>query len=1052
MSELSVVEPSQNKEVKMNGTEEYKEVRIVSEDKNNLDNYFPNEMSKFIFYRTYSRWRYDLSRRETWVETVDRVINFFKDVGGKKISNEDYELLRDNILTMKVMPSMRLMWTAGEAAKKNNFGIYNCSYLSIDNIHSWAEIMFILMHGTGVGYSVEMKCIEKLPTIKEYNGETKKIKVLDSKDGWATSLARACESWWDGYKVEFDYSKIRPSGSILKTFGGRASGPQPLKNCYEYFSTMIERHRGRKLSTVNCHDLSCKVAEAIVVGGVRRSAMISLSDLHDEGMRNAKQGQFWMIQPQRAMSNNSAVYKHKPSSTEFMKEWLSLAESGTGERGLFNRGDLEHLMPKRRRVTEGMGVNPCVTSDTWIQTSEGARQVKELIDVPFKAVVDGKEHSCRTGFFPTGMKKVFKLKTDRGYELRVTDNHKILVERSRTKMHSGNKIIKDELGYQKEEIKTEWIEAKDLKSGDKIVLNDLSNVSIDIEQKDFNKGWLIGEMVGDGGYNPEKYHGYVRFWGETSEELSNLALTTVKEMGCDFHRPVPMGEKPVRNDCNKTYQVSTKSLDLLAENFITSYEKQILPELEKESNSFIAGFLRGLFDSDGTVLNNIIKGRSIRLAQNNLKRLKIVQRMLHRLGIPSTIYENRSGENLTSLLPDGHGGKKEYKVKQMHELVIKRSSMMRFAEVVGFYDPQKSQKLTKMLIRNSGKLEYRDFMVTKFVSLEEETVEDVYDCTVDEVHRFDANGMIVHNCSEIILRDHGLCNLSEVIIRAGDTMDDLFAKVKTATILGTLQSALTDFGNHFYLSDKWKKNAEQERLLGVSMTGQMDNPEILTPENLESLRDYAIGVNVEYARKLGIKRSAAITCSKPSGTVSQLVDSASGFHPRYSKFYIRRIRISATDPLFKMMWDQGFKFVPEVGQSEKDASTWVIEFPIKSPDGCITRNDLTALEQLEQWLKIKKNWAEHTVSATIYVDDGEWLKVGNWVYDHFSDISGISFLPKNNHIYQLAPYEEITEKVYLSMLPEQKSVDYSKLSAYEQEDWTEGAQTLACVGDRCELK
>lgn len=967
MSELSVVEPSQNKEVKMNRTEEYKEVRIVSEDKNNLDNYFPNEMSKFIFYRTYSRWRYDLSRRETWVETVDRVINFFKDVGGKKISNEDYELLRDNILTMKVMPSMRLMWTAGEAAKKNNFGIYNCSYLSIDNIYSWAEIMFILMHGTGVGYSVEMKCIEKLPTIKEYNGETKKIKVLDSKDGWATSLARACESWWDGYKVEFDYSKIRPSGSILKTFGGRASGPQPLKNCYEYFSTMIERHRGRKLSTVNCHDLSCKVAEAIVVGGVRRSAMISLSDLHDEGMRNAKQGQFWMIQPQRAMSNNSAVYKHKPSSTEFMKEWLSLAESGTGERGLFNRGDLEHLMPKRRRVTEGMGVNPCVTSDTWIQTSEGARQVKELIDVPFKAVVDGKEHSCRTGFFPTGMKKVFKLKTDRGYELRVTDNHKILVERF------GNK----------EEIKTEWIEVKDLKSGDKIVLNDLSNVSIDIEQKDFNKGWLIGEKEGE--YKPENYY------GETS----------------------------VR-DCNKFYLASTK------------YEKQILPELEKESNSFIAGFLRGLFDSDGTVLNDTIKGRSIRLAQDNLERLKIVQRMLHRLGIPSTIYENRSGE--------------------MHELVIKRSSMMRFAEVVGFYDPQKSQKLTKMLIRNSGKLEYRDFMVTKFVSLEEETVEDVYDCTVDEVHRFDANGMIVHNCSEIILRDHGLCNLSEVIIRSGDTMDDLFAKVKTATILGTLQSALTDFGNYFYLSEKWKKNAEQERLLGVSMTGQMDNPEILTPENLESLRDYAIGVNVEYARKLGIKRSAAITCSKPSGTVSQLVDSASGFHPRYSKFYIRRIRISATDPLFKMMRDQGFKFVPEVGQSEKDASTWVIEFPIKSPEGCITRNDMTALEQLEQWLKIKKNWAEHTVSATIYVDEGEWLKVGNWVYEHFSDISGISFLPKNNHIYQLAPYEEITEKQYLSMLPEQKSVDYSKLSAYEKEDWTEGAQTLACVGDRCELK
>jgi ribonucleoside-triphosphate reductase (thioredoxin) len=627
------------------------------------ESYFPNEMSKFIFYRTYSRWRYDLKRRESWDEAVDRLITFYREVAGDKLPAEDFELIRKYVLHMEVMPSMRLLWTAGEAAKKNNFSTYNCSFVAMDDIVNFGEMLYILMHGAGVGYSVERKSIEKLPTIKEKNGKTHSIVVEDSKEGWMVALNTLCEKMWDGYDVTWDVSKLRPKGAILKTFGGRSSGPEPLVDCFRFFNHIIERHRGRKLSSINVHDMCCKIAEIVVVGGVRRASCISLSDLYDIGMRNSKQGQFWLTHPYRAMANNSAVFDHKPSSVEFMREWLSLAESGTGERGIFNRSKLEQIVPSRRNWEKIRGTNPC---------------------------------------------------------------------------------------------------------------------------------------------------------------------------------------------------------------------------------------------------------------------------------------------------------------------------------------------------------------------------------------------------GEILLRSRECCNLSEVVIRKEDTVDTLMEKVKVATIMGTIQSMLTNFGD--LVSDQWKKNCEEERLLGVSLTGQLDNPEILTGENLQALRDYAVGVNIKWSRKLGIRRSASVTCVKPSGTTSALVDSASGFHPRYAKYYIRRIRINATDPLYQMMKDQGMKFVPEVNQIEKSANTFVCEFPIKAPENAITRNDMTAIEQLEQWMKIKSNWAEHTVSATIYVDETEWLEVGGWVYKNFDKISGLSFLPKNDHVYQLAPYEEITQETYDKMASEMPAIDYGRLSRYEKEDYTEGAKQYACTGDKCELK
>lgn len=629
---------------------------------------FPNALSEFVYTRTYSRWLEEQGRRENWEETVTRLVNFYKEITSNKLTQKNYEDIHDFVINFKSMPSMRLLWTAGEAVKRSGVAAFNCSYLTMDKISSFSEMFYILLVGCGVGYSVESKFVEKLPEIKHANNQSKNIVFEDSKEGWAKGLLECCEAWWDGFDVTWDLSGIRKRGSKLKTFGGRASGPEPLNSCLLYFKNMLVRHRGRKLSSLNVSDLSNMIAQSVVVGGVRRSSQISLSDLYDQGMRNAKQGQFWINEPQRSMSNNSAVYDHKPSSVEFMKEWISLAESGTGERGIFNRSNLKELLPKRRsktkKILESMGVNPC---------------------------------------------------------------------------------------------------------------------------------------------------------------------------------------------------------------------------------------------------------------------------------------------------------------------------------------------------------------------------------------------------SEIILRDRGLCNLTEVVVRAEDDINTVMEKIKIATIMGTIQSMITNYGYLHELNPDWKKNAEEERLLGVSLTGQMDNPKLLTPENLQMFRDYAIGINAEYSQKLGINRSAAVTAVKPSGTVSQLVDSASGFHPRFSKYYIRRVRISSSDPLFKMMRDQGVKFNPEVGQSEYDANTWVCSFPIKAPENAITVDDVTAIEQLDQWLKLKQNFTEHTVSATIYVADDEWLKVGSWVYEHFDDVTGLSFLPKTNHIYELAPYEKIDEKTYNKLKQEEVIIDYSKLSNYEKDDEGEGAFAKSCEGDKCEI-
>ena len=629
--------------------------------------YFSNTLSEFVYYRSYSRWQPEKNRRETWIESVDRYMSFMKENVGDKLPKKDYDDIREAILAQEIMPSMRLMWSAGDAARATNVCGYNCSYIAPEKLEDFAEIMYISMCGTGVGFSVENHITQRLPIIEKQTGEKLKTHVVDdSKEGWCSALTHGLKTWYGGSDVEFDYSQVRPAGAVLKTMGGRSSGPEPLRSLMNFTRNKIVDNQGRRLHSIDVHDIICKIGEIVVAGGVRRSALISLSDLDDIPMREAKHGQFYLTEPQRSMANNSAVYNEKPTSTEFMREWIALAESGSGERGIFNRGGLKAQLPERR-----------------------------------------------------------------------------------------------------------W----------------------------------------------KKMQGHV--------------------------------------------------------------------------------------DTTGT-----------------------------------------------------------------------------------------------------------------------------------------------NPCGEIILRSKQFCNLTEIVAKSYDTAESLVEKMRLATILGTYQSTLTDFK---FLSQEWKKNCEEERLLGVSITGQWDSRAVRDPKVLNTLREESITVNKSYAKKLGINQSTCITCVKPSGTVSQLVDSSSGMHPRYANYYIRRIRISATDPLFHMIRDQKYPGVPEVGQSEDDANTFVLEFPVKAPKNAVVRSQMAAADQLKHWKMVKENFTEHNPSVTVYVKDGEWLNVANWLYDNWEMIGGVSFLPDENHVYQLAPYEEISKEQYEKMVKDLPAIDFSHILAYEKVDHTQGSKELACVGGTCEI-
>jgi len=638
-------------------------------------NMLPTLYQEFIHKSRYARWLWDENRRENWDETVTRYFNFFdehvKEMTGYTITAEERKQLEEAVLNLDIMPSMRCLMTAGEALKRENVAGYNCSYVAIDSPRSFDEILYILMNGTGVGFSVESKYVEQLPVVPDELFPTDTtILVADSKLGWAKALKELVHLLYAGQIPKWDLSKVRPAGAPLKVFGGRASGPAPMNDLFNFAVASFKKAAGRRLNTLECHDIVCKIAEIVVVGGVRRSALISLSDLSDDRMRHAKSGDWWKENVQRALANNSYVGKEKPEPGIFMREWLSLYESRSGERGIFSRAASKKQAEKfgRRDANYDFGTNPC---------------------------------------------------------------------------------------------------------------------------------------------------------------------------------------------------------------------------------------------------------------------------------------------------------------------------------------------------------------------------------------------------SEIILRSREFCNLTEVVVRGDDTPESLRNKVKLATILGTFQSTLTNFK---YLSKKWRENCEEERLLGVSLTGIMDNKytngTLAWKDNdlelmLEELREEAVKTNKLWAAKLNIPVSAAITCVKPSGTVSQLVDSASGIHARHSPYYIRTVRADKKDPLAVMMKDMGFPVEDDV---TKPDHTYVFSFPQKSPDNAVFRTDMTAIEQLKLWLIYQRHWCEHKPSITVSVKEEEWMSVGAWVYEHFDEMSGVSFLPFSDHVYKQAPYQDCTKEEYEALAAKMpKNVNWMDLAKYEKQDTTIGSQELACVAGGCEI-
>ena len=627
-------------------------------------NYLPTDYQSFIHKSRYAKY-FDGKGRESYGETVARYIdNVVRPA--VKMDNSYIKDIEQAILNQDIMPSMRAMMTAGTALDRDNTAGYNCSYLPVDDPKSFDEAMYILLCGTGVGFSVERQFISKLPEVPELFESESIVVVKDSKEGWAKGFRQVLALLWAGEIPKWDVSQVRPAGARLKTFGGRASGPAPLVELFNFAVATFKAAQGRKLSSMECHDLMCFIGQIVVVGGVRRSAMISLSNLSDDRMRHAKSGQWWETAGHRALANNSVSYTEKPDMETFMREWLALVESKSGERGIFNREA-------------------------------------------------SKKQAAKFG------------RRDPNYEF---------------------------------------------------------------------------------GTNP---------------------------------------------------------------------------------------------------------------------------------------------------------------------------------------------------------------------------------------------------CSEIILRPYQFCNLTECVVRATDTLKDLERKVKLATILGTIQSTMIKFP---YLRKVWQKNTAEERLLGVSMTGIMDNP-LMTSSNkgldntLEHLRSIAVATNAEWAELLGIPASASISCVKPSGTVSQLVDSASGIHARHSPYYIRTVRGDNKDPLTQFMIDQGIPNEPCV---MKPDSTVVFSFPVKSPEQAVTRNDMTAVEQLELWLTYQRHWCEHKPSVTISVRDSEWMAVGAFVYEYFDEMSGVSFLPHSDHTYQQAPYQDCTKEEYQEMLSKMPAkIDWELLNEYESEDNTVSMQTMACSGDSCEI-
>lgn len=1013
--------------------------------------YFDTPLQMAQYLNKYSRYDYEKGRRETWVETVDRVVNFLMELSENKLDQSDYDLMRQYILEMKAMPAMRVIATAGEVARRNNIAVFNCSAVGVDSIDAFVEALIISMNGCGVGYSVESRFVNQLPVVKPQNGKPSDLFVIpDTTEGWADALRYGLTAWLNGDDIRFDYSLIRPFGAPLRTKGGTASGHGVLKELLDFTRTTILNRQGEKLTSVDCHDIMCMVGYASIAGSSRRSALISLFDVNDPLMNTCKDDDVfhyfdspkydgsgiweYNLNTQRGNANNSGVWTELLDRDDVAQYVNTMHASGRGEPGIFSRYAAQLTIPLRRKQHQWL-TNPCVTKDTWVMTTEGAKRVGQLIGKQFSAVVDGKVYgSTDQGFVFTGNKKILTINLDNGMSINVTDNHQMM------------KVNPESRGI----VNYEWIEAGKLLLGDNLRINNHRGYTSwgNDDGLDYKRGWIIGSLIGDGTFSKGVGNrldlGILRYWGDNQNEMAEKAMDFVSAV--TSHRS---DLKPRENTVNNYTQICSTGIALLAKEYNISVEsKNITDVIEQQSSEFYKGFISGYFDADGTVLDNTQKGASVRLAQSNYENLQVVQRMLLRLGITSKLYQNRRDEGY-KYLPDGRGDSKPYFCKAAHELIISKEDIKVFAENIGFLDTHKHEKLQQLLSSYIRDL-YKSKFYSKIISItKSDDSVDVYDCTIPELSAFDANGFYVHNCGEILLRHASFCNLSIAVGRANDTLESLANKVRVATILGTIQSLATDFKG---LRQIWQDNCNEERLLGVDVTGQMDCPVFRSAEAMQYLKNIAIETNKEYAAKLGINQSVAVTCVKPAGNSSVVLNAGSGLHAWHSQYYIRNIRLGAHDPVLKVLEAHGIRSTPENGQSDETAITRVVGFPVKAPDGAIIKEGRSALEQLEYWKLVKLNWCEHTASATIHYKPDELEAITDWIYENQTIISGLSFLPLYDANYPQMPYEKCSKEEYetaLAAFP--KEIDWSILPQFEATDMTTAAQELACVSGLCEI-
>jgi intein/homing endonuclease len=978
-----------------------------SSEYKNLDNVISkdvyNQLPEFTRIARYAQYNQEHKRRENWKEQVERVFKMHHVKYAKYMEDEDFirffNFAKQMMIEKRVLGSQRALQFGGPAILNKNARIYNCSATYVDRPRVFQEIMYALLCGVGMGFSVQFHHIEKLPQISQIDDEEKKYVIPDSIEGWSDSIGvllssyfKTCQTFpeYFGKKVVFDYSNIRPKGSNISHMGGKAPGPEGLRKSIEKIRKLLQDCVDKGYSSlrpIDAYDILMHCSDAVLSGGIRRAATIAVFSIEDEDMINAKTGTWYIDNPQRARSNNSALLLRDDTPKEKFMNMIEKVKQ-FGEPGIIFTDDLETLY------------NPCVPDDTWVLTSEGSKQVKELINKPFTAIVNGKEYESKTGFVKTGFKNVYKIVTKEGFEVRTTDNHKIL--------NADN----------------EWIELKDLEIGDKITIHDHSSkplVTLE-ENHDFAKGWIMGSLYGDGTFYYPKNRAYLCFWGDNRYEMRDKAYNYFKQL--EWLKSQSKGGTEEKGLNVGKIIVENSEMFRYSQTYIKK-GKILTDEVEKEPINFQVGFLRGIFDADGSVQGNQNKGASIRLTSNNMETLKRVQRMCLRLGVYGKIYKERRPEG-DYMLPDGKGKVKLFHCNAIHEFIITRSSIKTYRDHIGFNDPEKKEKLDDILSNYKRKPSGSKY-VAEIIEITCDEECDVYDCTVDKVHAFDANGFYVHNCVEVALYGYDqdgksglqVCNLSEINMGSITCEDDFYKSCEAAAIIGTLQAGYTDFP---YLGKTTQNIVEREALIGVSMTGMMDCPDIaFNPEILKTGAERVREINQLVAKIIGINPAARTTCVKPAGSTSCILNTASGIHPRHAKRYFRRVQVNKLE--------EPLAYFRKYNPNAIEESVWssgktddVVTFLCKGGENSLTKSDVSSIQLLEKVKLVQQYWVtsgrdidlcvnknlNHNVSNTITVNPDEWEKTANFIYENREYFAGISLLSSSGDMtYQQAPFQEV---------------------------------------------